>query len=101
MTWFYHANRCAFTFPEAITLTNKGPGVLDIKSIATSNRFWFSQTNNCGSTLAVGHSCSITVTWHYKTGNYFAPETGKLLITDNGVVSPQSVKLQGNYFCLL
>ena len=96
MFWFYELNRCNWNASEAVTLTNKGPGVLDITSISAAPGAWFSQTHNCGSTLGVGQSCSITVTWH-PNGNTVH---GSLLITDNGVGSPQSVKLDGLNFCL-
>ena len=86
-------------FPETVTLTNDGPGVLDISRIAITDHGGysnFSQTHTCGSTLGVGDSCSITVTWHPVLGQM---ASGSLLITDNGVGSPQRVSLTGEYFC--
>ena len=71
------------------TLTNDGPGVLDISRIAIGGA-GFSQTNTCGSTLGVGKSCSITVTWHGGAGS----EQASLVVTDNGVGSPQTVSLR-------
>ena len=85
---FIYYPRCHYDYPETVTLTNDGPGVLDISRIAISNRD-FSQTNTCGSTLAVGESCSITVTWNGESAG------ASLFITDNGVGSPQSVSLKG------
>lgn len=96
--WFYEPPICPFIWPKnpvTVVLTNKGPGVLDINSISVNGVAWFSQTNNCGSTLGVGQSCSITVTWHPKSNTVY----GSLLITDNGVASPQSVKLEGLWTC--
>lgn len=86
--------RCEYAFPETVTLTNNGPGVLDISRIAI-NHGNFSQTHTCGSTLGVGNSCTITVTWG-GGGN----QSASLLITDNGVGSPQSVGLLGRWVCL-
>ena len=95
LVWFYYPG-CHLIAPEAVTLTNNGPGVLDISSIAITNGVHFSQTNNCGSTLVVGQSCSITVTWH---PSYGYSSFGSLSITDNGVASPQSVSLKGYWIC--
>ena len=99
LTWYYYPHCETGLSLETVTLGNKGPGVLDISSIAvTSSRF--SQTNNCGSTLGVGHSCSITVRFHpiatLQPYNTYA----KLLITDNGVASPQSVQLTQRWVCI-
>lgn len=52
----------------------------------------FSQLNTCGTTLAAGAQCTITVT--------FAPTTtgtvtGTVTITDNAPNSPQTISLQG------
>jgi hypothetical protein len=80
-----------------ITLTNSGSVALAISSIATSadqlpESQDFSEKNNCGASVAVGASCTITV--------YFSPsvtqqEDGELLITDNAPDSPQGVSLMG------
>jgi hypothetical protein len=80
-----------------ITLTNSGSTALAISSIAASavqlpESKDFSETNNCGASVAVGASCTITV--------YFSPsvtqeEVGELLITDNAPNSPQGVSLMG------
>lgn len=61
------------------TLENEGDGTLAIASIATTGQF--TQTNNCGSSLAPGASCEITVC--------FAPtsegaKSGALNVTTNG-----------------
>lgn len=77
-----------------ITLTNEGTGPLSISqiSITGTGATDFSQTNDCGTGVAGGGSCTIKVT--------FAPTaTGALSaavsITDNGGASPQSVLLTG------
>lgn len=79
--------------PEAVTVTNHGSVALNISGIRFHIGYgYFSQTNNCGSQLAVGASCRIAVT--------FAPaQTGKtddqLSISDDGGGSPQTVLLTG------
>ena len=50
--------------PRNITLTNTGSAVLNIASIAISgNTTNFTQSNNCGATLAADVSCTITITF--------------------------------------
>ena len=77
--------------PQTVTLSNNGSVAIAISGISTSGDF--AQTNSCGSTLAAGTSCSITVT--------FAPETsgnrpGTLTVSDNASGSPQTVSISGN-----
>jgi hypothetical protein len=93
--WFWYYPRCFIsTNPVTVTLTNNGPGMLDISGIVISGGPRFSQTHTCGSTLGVGDSCSISVTWER------TPGVGSLVITDNGVGSPQTVALRGSFQCL-
>ena len=89
----YHCKPTILT--KTVVLTNDGPGRLDISSIAITNND-FSQVHTCGSTLGAGHSCTITVTWVRLNalGSY-----GRLVITDNGVGSPQWVGLSGVFSC--
>jgi hypothetical protein len=82
------------SLPSPITLTNGGSGPLIISniSIAGSNAADFVQTNNCGSTVAAGTSCTFQIS--------FAPSadglrSASLLITDNVAGSPQSASLSG------
>jgi hypothetical protein len=51
--------------PQVVTLTNGGPSTLGIGSIAVTgvNSGDFAQTNTCGSSVAVGASCTIRVTF--------------------------------------
>jgi len=93
LEWVQHPPSCPGG--QAVeTLTNAGPGELDISDIAIPVGGGFSQTNTCGSTLGVEESCSITVTWRGGGGS----ELAQLVVTDNGVGSPQSVPLRG--FCI-
>jgi len=52
----------------------------------------FSQTNTCGSSLNVGNSCNITVTFGPTTAG---ARKGQLTITDNALGSPRTVALTG------
>jgi hypothetical protein len=81
-------------YQQGVTLTNDGPGVLDIGSIAI-NSTAFTQTHACSRTLGVGKSCSIAVTWR---ASFPGKEYGALHVTDNGTGSPQTVSLSGYCF---
>jgi hypothetical protein len=75
---------------QSVTLTNASSAALQISQISASGDY--SQSNNCGASLAAGAACQIAVT--------FAPtasgaRTGTLTITDNAAGSPQSVPLSG------
>jgi hypothetical protein len=75
---------------QVITLTNTGGGVVTISSFAVSGDF--SQTNNCGTSVAVGSSCTISVMFT-PTGS--GTRSGTLSISDNAPGSPQMVTLSG------
>jgi hypothetical protein len=75
---------------QTVTLTNTGTGALSITSITSSGDY--AQTNNCGSTVNAGASCTITVTFTPTAPN---TRTGAVTITDNAPDSPQSVSLTG------
>jgi hypothetical protein len=84
----------ASSSPQPITLSNTGSAALAISSIAilNGNTGDFSETNNCGSTLAPNGACTINVT--------FAPtDTGargaSVAINDNSPGSPQTISLSG------
>jgi hypothetical protein len=75
---------------QTITLTNPGPLGLQISHVQASGDF--SETNNCGTSLNPGASCTVNVT--------FAPtaagsRTGTLTITDTAPDSPQTVAFSG------
>ena len=75
---------------QAITLTNTGTAALSISSIAATGIY--TQTNNCGTSLPVNASCTISVTFKpTATGTW----TGVIMLTDNAASSPQSVSLTG------
>ena len=74
--------------PQNVTLTNTGTGSVTINSIATSAQF--GQTHTCGSTLAGGASCTISVTF---TPTSAGKQTGTLTIVDSA--GTQTVALTG------
>jgi hypothetical protein len=75
---------------QTVTLSNPGAARLAISSIAASGDF--TATNDCGSSLAVGASCQVSVT--------FAPTAegdrkGILTFTTNASPVPQMLSLEG------
>ncbi|HUI42681.1 MAG TPA: choice-of-anchor D domain-containing protein [Terriglobia bacterium] len=82
---------------QAVALSNTGTAALTISSIALSgaNGADFSQTNNCGSSVAAGGSCTINVTF---TPSATGARSATLTVNDdsNGVDgSAQTVSLSG------
>jgi FtsP/CotA-like multicopper oxidase with cupredoxin domain len=81
--------------PFAFTLTNSGTAPLTINNISFggNNGNRFSQTNNCGNTLAIAASCRINVTFRpQQAGRTYS---GTLQISDNAPNSPQTATLTG------
>ncbi len=75
---------------QTVTVTNSGTATLTLGSITASGPF--AQTNACGSSLAAGATCAISVT--------FAPTTagsavGSVTLVDNAGNSPQTISLTG------
>jgi hypothetical protein len=78
-----------------VTLTNTGNAALAIASIqVTPIPSEFTQTNNCGSSLAPAASCTISVTFTPVTAGE-ATATASLSVTDNAATSPQTIPLTG------
>src|SRR5712664_3813069 len=75
---------------QTVTLSNTGNAALTITSIAASGDFV--ETNTCGSSVAAGANCAISVTF---TPTASGTRTGTLSITDNASGSPQTVSLTG------
>ena len=75
---------------KVVTLQNNQAVALSISSITASGDY--SQTNNCGASLAPGTSCAVTVVFTpITTGS----RTGTLTISDNVSNSPQTTSLSG------
>lgn len=79
---------------KSVTLTNIGSSALNITSITLSgvNAADFFQTNNCGSSVAGGASCTIRVTFRPSATG---ARSASISITDDGGGSPQKVQLSG------
>ena len=74
------------------TLSNTGSTTLSISSITITGSTAFSQTNTCGTSVAAGGSCTITVTLRpLGIGDF----SGDVSVSDNGGGSPQQVPLSG------
>ena len=76
--------------PINMTLTNHGFGPLNVVSVVANGDF--SQTNNCTTGMAVGATCTISVTF---TPTAKGTRTGTVAFGDNDFTSPQLVKLSG------
>ncbi|MFZ0317606.1 MAG: FG-GAP-like repeat-containing protein [Candidatus Sulfotelmatobacter sp.] len=79
---------------QAVTLTNVGKETLDITKITFTGTDAndFLQTNNCGSTVSVGASCTVNVVFEPTgKGNRF----GSLTVVDNAAGGHQLVALEG------
>ncbi|HEV2382043.1 MAG TPA: choice-of-anchor D domain-containing protein [Terriglobia bacterium] len=75
---------------QTVTLTNTGSASLTITRMNATGPF--AQTNTCGSSVAVGAKCTITVTFTPTSGG---TPTGSVTVSDNGPASPQTVSLTG------
>ena len=80
---------------QSVTLTNNGQTALAISSLAIggSNPSDFAQTNNCGTSLAINASCTITVTF---TPTEAWGRTAAIWMNDNALGSPHVAGLMGN-----
>jgi hypothetical protein len=79
---------------QVATLMNSGNAALSISGITLtgSGAGSFAQSNHCGSTLAIGASCSISVTFTPSSAATFA---ATLSVADNAAGSPQTIALSG------
>jgi len=75
---------------QRVTLKNTGSATLRITSITVSGDF--SQTNTCGSSVAVGASCTLSVTFKPTAAG---TRTGAVTISDNASPATQTISLTG------
>jgi hypothetical protein len=73
---------------QAVTVTNSGSAAAPVSSVAISGDF--TQTNNCGSSIAAGASCTVNVTFRPTASG---SRTGTLTVTAAGITN--SVPLSG------
>jgi hypothetical protein len=78
------------SLPQTVTVTNSGTAALNLTSITASGPF--AQTNSCGSSLAAGGICTISVTF---TPTAAGSALGSVTLTDNAANSPQTISLTG------
>ena len=80
---------------QTVTLSNKGTAILASISIslAGASPADYSQSNNCGTSVAVNASCTIAITFKPTT---IGTRTATLRIADNAAGSPQSLPLTGS-----
>lgn len=80
--------------PQSVILSNTGNTALAITSLAVTgaNAGDYSETGNCGSSIAAGANCTIAVLFTPSAGG---AGTAALSIADNATGSPQSVSLSG------
>src|SRR5262249_54935490 len=76
--------------PKTVTLTNTGDVALSISGIATTVDY--AQTNNCGTSLAAGQSCTVSVTF---TPTIVGLRVGSLTFSTNSTTSVGPVVLDG------
>jgi subtilase family protein/HYDIN/CFA65/VesB family protein len=79
------------TPPQFAFVTNIGTGDLAIASITTSGDF--TGVNNCGTTLGIGATCAIAVSF---TPTVAGSRTGTLSIVDDASGAPHLVSLAGS-----
>ncbi len=76
--------------PQTVTVTNTGTAAAAVSQIAASGDF--SEGNTCGTSIAAGGSCTVSVTF---TPTASGSRTGSLTITSNASNSPTTVALTG------
>jgi len=79
---------------QSITLENLGTALLTINSvqITGTNAADFASSNTCGTILASGANCTISLTF---TPSIAGTETATLTINDSQLGSPQTITIQG------
>ena len=84
--------------PQSITLSNTGQSTLTLTgkspiAITGTDPADYTQTNNCGTRVLAGASCTITVTFKPQDSGSC---TANVTLTDNANNSPQNVSLSGS-----
>ena len=77
---------------ETITVSNPGTAALPITGIGIAPTGNYTETNTCGTTLAVGSTCVISVTFSPKVAGTV---TASVSVADGAAGSPQTVALTG------
>ncbi len=79
---------------QSVTLKNTGSAVLNFSGISVggTNAADFGQTSTCGSSLAIGVTCTITVTF---TPAATGSRSASISISDDALDTPQTIALTG------
>jgi F5/8 type C domain/Abnormal spindle-like microcephaly-assoc'd, ASPM-SPD-2-Hydin len=75
---------------QTVTVANPGQSALAVSSVVTSGAF--SQTNTCGSSIAAGGSCTVSVKFAPTAGG---AATGELAISNSATATPIGASLSG------
>ncbi|GIH07654.1 hypothetical protein Rhe02_57210 [Rhizocola hellebori] len=78
------------TNPQTFTVTNTGTAAATLSSITAASQF--AQTNNCGSTLAAGASCIVSVTFSPTSAG---AKTGTVTVNSNATNPALAVNVTG------
>ncbi|MGX6605954.1 choice-of-anchor D domain-containing protein [Micromonosporaceae bacterium Da 78-11] len=94
------ANKSSLTYPsqalnttsaaQAVTVSNTGTAAATSAAVSVSGDY--SQTNNCGSSIAAGASCTVNVSFRPTASG---ARTGTLTIASSATNSPTTVALSG------
>jgi hypothetical protein len=79
---------------KKVTVSNVSSGTITFSTIVIggTNTGDFTQTNNCGGSLAAGKGCTVTVTF---TPTATGARSGNVTVKDTDPVSPQKILLSG------
>jgi hypothetical protein len=75
---------------QTVTVSNPGSSAASVSSVSVSGPF--AQTNTCGSTIAAGGSCTVSVTFSPTSAG---ADTGTLSVASSAPDSPLTVSLSG------
>lgn len=78
--------------PQSVTLFSNGNSTVNLNAIAAPTGDYAVNSTTCGTTLAAGATCSISITFTPTAGG---TRTGTLTVTGDATNSPQSINLTG------
>jgi len=87
---FHNQKTGTTSTPQTVTLTNTGKTALTISSMKAAGQF--GMTSTCGSSVAAGANCAISVTFSPKTTG---AKSGTVSIRDGASSKPQVIELSG------
>jgi hypothetical protein len=79
--------------PKSVSVTNCGNAVLHVQNVTVSGGY-YSQTNTCNPSVAIGATCSVNFTFS-PLGVDFSQASATALIVDDASYSPQRIYLAG------